>query len=161
MTMFNNISLSKGQHVIPYRPEHLLEIDLRDYEKENYAGNIKDYLEYVDDNAWPDLTWTGVGAGKVVLIFGFRPMWKGCGEGWILPGYGLEKHAISLLRNGRFLLTSIMEDYELNRLQIAVSVRNETAYKFAKAMYFNEEVVMPKFGPEGSDYYLMSRLSEN
>ena len=38
MISFSDAKLTKGQHIVPYRPEHLLEIELRDYEAQNYKG---------------------------------------------------------------------------------------------------------------------------
>jgi hypothetical protein len=37
-------------------------------------------------------------------------------------------------------------------------VENDTAFKFAKALRFEVESVMRKFGPEGADYYMMTRF---
>ena len=159
MITFPDVKLSKGQHIVPYRPEHLLDLDLRDYEKDNYKGHIEEYLEYVDINTVDGLTWSGIGYGKVVVIFGFRPMWRAVGEVWLLPGHGIERHAISVLRGARKILSNVIHDFELKRLQIAVSTRNDTAYRFAKSLYFEEEAVMSNYGPEGADYKLMVRLS--
>ncbi|MEC7459376.1 MAG: hypothetical protein VX751_00550, partial [Pseudomonadota bacterium] len=80
MITFPDVKLSKGQHIVPYRPEHLLDLDLRDYEKDNYKGHIEEYLEYVHLNTVEGLTWSGIGYGKVIVIFGFRPMWRAVGE---------------------------------------------------------------------------------
>ena len=58
MITFPDVKLSKGQHIVPYRPEHLLDLDLRDYEKDNYKGHIEEYLEYVHLNTVEGLTWS-------------------------------------------------------------------------------------------------------
>jgi len=158
MITFPDVKLSKGQHIVPYRSEHLLSLDLREYETENYKGHIEEYLEYVDINTVEGLTWTGIAKGKVIMIFGFRPMWRAVGEVWMLPGYGIEKNAISLLRASRQVLSNVIHDFDLKRLQIAVSTRNDTAYRFAKKLYFEEEAIMQHYGPEGADYRLMVRF---
>jgi len=159
MISFSDAKLTKGQHIVPYRPEHLLEIELRDYEAQNYKGHIEEYLEYVDMNVVEGLTWTAIGHGRVIGIFGFRPMWRAVGETWLLPGHGIERHAISVVRVARQIMTNVMYDFSLKRLQIAVSTQNDTAYRYAKSLYFEEEAIMKNYGPEGADYRLMVRLS--
>lgn len=159
MIILPEIKLYTGQHIVPYRSEHLLDLDLQQYEQDNYSGHIEEYLEYVDVNTYDGLTWSGIGNGKVVCIFGFRPMWRAVGEVWLLPGNGIERHAISVLRGARKILDSVMDKFELRRLQIAVSCHNDTAYRFAKKLYFEEEALMKNYGPEGSDYKLMVRLN--
>lgn len=159
MISFSDAKLTKGQHIVPYRPEHLLEIELRDYEAQNYKGHIEEYLEYVDMNVVEGLTWTAIGHGRVIGIFGFRPMWRSVGETWLLPGHGIERHAISVVRVARQIMTNVMYDFSLKRLQIAVSTQNDTAYRYAKSLYFEEEAIMKNYGPEGADYRLMVRLS--
>jgi len=159
MISFSDAKLTKGQHIVPYRPEHLLEIELRDYEAQNYKGHIEEYLEYVDMNVVEGLTWTAIGHGRVIGIFGFRPMWRAVGETWLLPGHGIERHAISVVRVARQIMANVMHDFSLKRLQIAVSTQNDTAYRYAKSLYFEEEAIMKNYGPEGADYRLMVRLS--
>lgn len=158
MITFPEMRLAKGQHLVPYRREHLFDIDLKDYEKENYAGYIDEYLEYVDVNVVEGLTWSAIGYGKVRAIIGFRPMWRAVGEVWMLPGHGIERHAISVVRQGRAINDYVMEEFNLKRLQIAVSCQNDTAYRYAKSLYFKEESVMKHYGPEGADYRLMVRF---
>jgi hypothetical protein len=159
MISFSDAKLTRGQHIIPYRSEHLLQIEMRDYEAQNYEGHIEEYLEYVDMNVVEGLTWTAIGHGKVIGIFGFRPMWRAVGETWLLPGHGIERHAISVVRVARQIMTNVMYDFSLKRLQIAVSTQNDTAYRYAKSLYFEEEAIMKNYGPEGADYRLMVRLS--
>lgn len=159
MISFPDAKLSASQHIVPYRPEHLLQIELRDYEAQNYKGHIEEYLEYVDMNVVEGLTWTAIGHGRVIGIFGFRPMWRAVGETWLLPGHGIERHAISVVRVARQIMTNVMHDFSLKRLQIAVSTQNDTAYRYAKSLYFEEEAIMRNYGPEGADYRLMVRLS--
>ena len=55
---------------------------------------------------------------------------------------------------------NIFDDYDLKRLQITVSYHNNTAYKFAKSLYFKKEGVLKKYGPEGADYFMMARFPD-
>lgn len=77
----------------------------------------------------------------------------------MLPGAGIEDNSISVVRGARKLLDNVIQEYDIVRLQIAVRTSNDTAYKFAKALYFEDEAIMRKYGPEGADYHLMARFS--
>ena len=46
----------------------------------------------------------------------------------------------------------------IHRLQINVSRYNYLAYKWALACYFLEEGILKEYGPDKSDYFMMSRL---
>jgi hypothetical protein len=43
-------------------------------------------------------------------------------------------------------------------MQIFVKVENTRALRFAKALQFEVECILRKFGPEGADYYAMARF---
>ena len=47
---------------------------------------------------------------------------------------------------------------EMKRLQITVCSRNIPAYKWAKVCYFEDEGILRNYGPQGDDYYMMSRV---
>ena len=91
-------------------------------------------------------------------VFGFVPIWKGVTESWLLVDdlartkpiaftkYGILAHDISKISQG------------LHRQQITVRIADKRAYKWALALGFREEAVMRKYGPDGSDYYLMARF---
>lgn len=103
------------------------------------------------------MSWTVVGRGRPVCCFGLWQLWDGVAEAWMLPDEEIDKYAISVTRGARRVLDKAIQDIGIRRLQIAVRVQNDTAYKFAEALYFKTECVMKHYGPEGADYYLMAR----
>ena len=158
MLQIATMQLAPDKQLVPFRPEHLYSIEIKGYELE-YVTSIPDYDEYVLENVIPEMTWTGIARGKVIIIFGLRPLWPGVCEAWMLPGAGIEDNAIAVVRGARKVLDSAMQKYDLMRLQIAVRSSNITAHKFAKSLYFRDEALMRRYGPEGADYYLMARFS--
>jgi len=158
MLRLATVRMSPDKQIVPFQPNHLDRIELKGFELD-YVRTIPNYKDYIIYNAEHDLTWTGISRGKVILIFGIRPLWPRVAEAWMMPGKGIEDNAVSVLRGARQVLDNVIEDYDMMRLHIAVRVQNETAYKFAKALYFEEEAVMKRYGPEMADYYLMARLS--
>jgi len=157
MIQIAKIKTSAQQQIVPFQPNHLNLIDFREDEL-NHIEHIPDYLNYIVDNAIVDYSWTAIAQGKVICIFGIRYMWSGVAEAWLLTGHGIEKNSISLVKGARVLLDETIEEMQIRRLQIAVKSTNKTAYNFAKFLYFNVEGVMKKFGPDGEDYYLMTRI---
>jgi len=157
MLSFGNNFLSTGQQLVPFQPEHLSHLELKGDEL-HFADLIPNYYQYILDNAIPELAWTGIRDGKPVLIFGLRPYWVGVAEVWMVPGRGIERNPIALIKGARQILAQIEQKYNMKRLQIAVRKHNDTAYNFAKSLYFTVESVMTKFGPDGDDYLMMTRI---
>jgi len=155
--IFGDSFLGPGQSLIPFRPEHLLRMGLKGDEL-LYLELIPEYHRYIIEMAVPDFSWTLIGRSGPVCVFGMRPMWPGVGEIWMLPGIGIEKNAIALVKGGRHIFAQIEQEYGIRRLQIAVRKSNYTAYKFARSVYFEQESVMVNFGPDGEDYFMMTRI---
>ncbi len=149
--------MSQDEQIVPLRYEHLARMRMAEDSKE-YMEYIPNYIDYIWDNSEDGWSWAGIGRGKVVTVFGIRHIWHGLAEMWMVPGEGLSKHAISLVRGARAVTDIALQDYGVRRLQICVKVENDSAFKFAKALHFEVESVMRKFGPEGADYYMMTRF---
>jgi hypothetical protein len=157
MLIFGDYIARRSAQLIPFRPEHLLRMELKGDEL-IYLELIPEYHRYIIEMAVPDFSWTVVRDGSPVAVFGVRPMWPGVAEVWMLPGVGIEKNAIALVRGARHIFAQIEQEYGVRRLQIAVRKSNYTAYKFARSVYFEQESLMSQFGPEGEDYYMMTRI---
>lgn len=148
--------LGGTQQILPFEPEHLHRIDFKGDTFE-YMAEIPDYFDYIVENAYHGLTWTGMRDGKPIIIFGCRPIFEKNFEAWMIPGVQVDSNAIALVKGGRALFSQVEEEYELNRLQIAVRCGNETAVNYARALYFKVESTLKAYGPEGQDYYMMTR----
>jgi len=150
--------MAPHHQIVPFQPRHLDAIEIKGFELD-YVEAIPNYREYVIFNAQLDNSFTGIVRGKVILIFGVRSIWPGVAELWMLPGAGIEKHTIAVVRGARAVLDNVIEHLDIMRLQLTVHCQNDTAYKFAKALYFEEEALLKHYGPEQADYYLMARFS--
>jgi len=151
--------MSNDQMIVPFLPNHLHSLELKPFELE-YVEHIPDYHEYVAENALRGFSWTGICQGRPVAVFGVRPLWSTNFEAWMVPGEGIERNAIAVLRGARHILDSVIVEFGLLRLQITVRCENEVAFRFAKRLGFKVESKMLRFGPEGADYYLMTRITE-
>lgn len=145
------------EQIVPLTLSHVYNIKLGPHEEE-YAKHIRDYRDYVWDYSVQGWSWTAIGRGRVIAIFGVRDIWPGLVEAWFIPGEGLDRHARSTLIGARALLREVMSDTDIRRMQIFVKVDNTRALRFAKALHFEIECKLRKFGPEGADYYAMARF---
>ena len=157
MVQLPQFRMSADEQIVPLRYEHISRLSLTDDSIE-YMRHIPGYLDYIWDNAVDGWSWAAIGRGKVFAVFGLRMIWTGLAEMWMVPGKDIGNHAISLVRGARAITDSALQDYGVRRLQITVKAENDTAFKFAKSLHFEVESVMRKFGPEGSDYYMMVRF---
>ena len=160
MTFIQDRPRNMLHQIMGYRKSHLVAMELNDYEKNYYANIFDDYLTYIDNGLFEEFTHTMMANGKPVCIFGMRPYWFGVAEFWLVPSVYISKYPIAVVKECRSYLDEMIRQYDLKRLQITVSYHNNTAYKFAKSLYFKKEGVLKKYGPEGADYFMMARFPD-
>ena len=151
------VRMGHDEHIVPLSYEHLTRIRLKK-ENRDFVNVIPNYLDYVWDHAVDGMSWAGIGRGKVISAFGIRPFWDGVAEMWLVPGEEIDRHAISVIRASKQLTDTAIANNGIKRLQICVNTNNDTAFRFAKALRFEVKSVMRKYGPDGSDYYMMVRF---
>ena len=95
--------------------------------------------------------------GQVICAFGCIPLWPGVGECWLLTDVSLPEHRRPFHRVTKLILDSFMSELNLIRLQITVHSENVLAHKWAKVLYFKQEGVLKRFGPDGKDFYMLAR----
>jgi hypothetical protein len=149
--------MRSDEQIVPLQWSHLSSIKLGKHELE-YASHIDQYLDYVWENSEDGWSWSGIGRGRVVCVFGVRYVWPGLVEAWFMPGEGMEDHIRSILVGARAVLGDVMSHSDIRRMQIFVKEGHTAALRFAKALNFEVECKLRKFGPEGADYYSMARF---
>lgn len=90
---------------------------------------------------------------------GVHKMWHGNGEGWLLMSTHAYKMPKTVARYTYRLFDTIMADNNLWRIQASVHATDEQSIRFAEWMGFENEGLMKKFGPDGSDYYRFARVA--
>lgn len=157
MIQLPTFRMNGDEQIVPMRYEHLISLQLKKHEIE-YQANIPNYIDYIYENSEDGLSWSAIGRGRIIAVFGVRPIWRGLAEAWMVPGVGIEDHAASVVRGARALMDTTVSNLDIARLQIIVKTENDTAYKFAKSIGFSVEGKLERFGPEGADYYMMVRF---
>jgi len=89
---------------------------------------------------------------------GVHVLWDGVAEGWIImskQGYGSPK---TIARYTDELFDDIMTENKLWRIQASVADSDKRALRFAYWLGFEDEGLMKKYGPDGSDYRRVARF---
>jgi RimJ/RimL family protein N-acetyltransferase len=138
-------------NLVPFDEEHIHFIET-DYEFPpearamfNNHHAIKGYSLFNDD--------------LIMAAAGVHILWGGVAEGWIV----MSKHGYStpktVARYTDRLFDGIMADNELWRIQASVSASDTKALRFASWLGFEDEGLMKKYGPDGSDYRRVARFA--
>lgn len=149
--------MQKEYEIVPFTVEACRQLlkDLPtfviDAEPENYVKAISQF---------PNTAFCAIRHdGAVLGAGGIMPIWKGVGEGWVLVppstnasyGLGLHKTAVSLL-------SRIVEEYKLHRVQTAVKYDFITGHRWAKRLGFVNEGPLYRYGPDQHTYYRYAKL---
>ena len=96
--------------------------------------------------------------GKPVAVVGVILFWGGVGEMWALFDNQARNMPATMVKCALSFIDIAMRYLHLHRLQITVRTDDSRAIRYAKALYFETECVMKKYGPDKVDSYLMTRL---
>jgi len=143
--------------IVDWHENHMHMLHLNEHDAKWYAM-YKNYAGVLASHSPEGFAFTGVGHGQVVCCFGFTYMWNGVYEAWLIPTTeNIRKYVIPFHRASMRIFDYAMSKHSMKRLQITVSSENALALKWAERCYFNHEGVLQKYGPEGTDYYMMAR----
>jgi hypothetical protein len=143
--------------LIPFHYTHLNMMEFRESEY-SLINSFIDYEEKIKTCPVEGLSFSGVCFGDIVCCFGIIPLWQGVYEAWLLPCKDLTKNKLRFHKSSLKFFEYVAEKLNIHRLQINVNSQNCLAYKWAKKCYFTEEGLLREYGPDKSDFYIMSRL---
>lgn len=110
------------------------------------------------DNKSEVIGYTLMDDGTVIVCGGVNMMWNGVGEGWLVMSKHAYDRPITVARYTDKLFETIMDDNAMWRVQASVHTNDAQSVKFAEWLGFENEGVMNKFGPDGTNYYRMARV---
>ena len=123
-----------------------------------FFEHIPDFETILSGYAALGPAYMGCFQGYPICMFGCIPLWSGVGECWLITDVSLPDHKRPFHRVTKLVLDRFMSELQIVRLQITVHSENFLAHKWAKVLYFTEEGVLRKFGPDGHDFYMMARI---
>ncbi len=144
------------QRIVHWHPAHLEMIELNKFDAEN-RELFTNYSQYLSNFVTKGYSFTAM-QEKIYAMFGIWQLWPGVYEAWLIPSGDISKKAFRMHRASKLFFDHAVNKLEIKRLQITVCTRNVLAVKWAKVCYFETEGTMRKFGPQGDDYLMMSRV---
>ena len=95
---------------------------------------------------------------EVIGIGGIHNIWDHVGEAWLLLGKDAVTKPTSVARHTAYMFDYLQEEFDYKRIQASIAVTDKTAKRFAEWLGFQNEGVMKKYGPDGTDYYRYARV---
>lgn len=95
----------------------------------------------------------------VLGIGGVHNIWNGVGEAWLLLGKEAFARPRTVARHTVNMFDHMQEEYKYQRIQASIAVKDGKAKRFAEWLGFQNEGIMRKYGPDGSDYYRYAKVT--
>lgn len=140
---------------VPYSPDHLSYIKTNNPDIEAMRGS-DGLQQMVDSQAGMGEAITVITHGKPTGIFGLVPIWDGLAELWFIPDEALRIYPLFMTKTARIFIDICAISKRLHRMQITVRCDHRQAVGWAKTIGFKTEGTMSKYGPDRSDFYMMS-----
>lgn len=103
-------------------------------------------------------SYSGFVDGKLIMCGGLVNIWPGLAEAWIALTPLAANHTTFVLRTARLYLNDRAERYQLNRIEAHVRSDFHIARRFCYWLGFQFNATLPKYGPNGETFLLMSRV---
>ena len=144
------------QRAVDWHPFHLEMIELNEFDAEN-KDLFMDYAKYITSFSTKGMAFT-VMEEKIFACFGIFKLWQGVYEAWLIPSADISQRKFRLHKASKLFFDHAMQKLDMRRLQVTVCSRHRLAVKWAEVCYFSHEGVLRNYGPQGDDYYIMSRI---
>lgn len=145
--------------IVPFRWYHIETMDLRADERQHLV-DIPNYIDRAKAYQAVGPCFSAIAEGEgVVCAWGFVPLWRGVLEVWMLTSTLVDRYPVQVLRGGQRIIQQSAIDLQAHRLQMTVKASNPIAVRYAAALRFAVEGVLNSYGPDGSDYLMMARIT--
>lgn len=138
--------------LIKFHPDHI-----RKMAEENPDYEI--LLRIVDYSNLNGLSYTLISNEGIIGSGGVDLIMPGVGEAWTVLGKIFYKYRFSAHKVVLQSLKDAERQYNLRRIQASCVKGFEKAEKWLKALGFEYEGVMRKFGPDGNDFLRYARIN--
>jgi hypothetical protein len=134
--------------IVEFQPEHIEQIEL----KPCHRTELK-------DKTVTTYAITFLKEDRPIAIFGGYCPLEGVMQFWGMVSDGVRECPVAFHKTCKSFLEFYQSKYTLRRMQINVRVDYPEGYRWAKALGFELEGVMKKYGPDGTDYALFGRTN--
>jgi RimJ/RimL family protein N-acetyltransferase len=147
----------KGMYYLPFVPEHFNLLDFN-HKEISVLSDVYEVKSLISCQAQMGVAFTAFRRNRAVAIIGVVNIWPGVGEMWSVFDEEARSIPATMLRAGKGFSDIAIRYLQLHRLQITVRTDDNRAFRYAKAIGFETESVMRKYGPDQVDYLLMARF---
>ena len=141
---------------VPFNTGHVMTMNLDKYVLETVSRVVP--LEVMLENqATHGHAITVILHGKPTAVFGTVSIWDGVGEMWMLCEERFRKYGKSMTRAALDYIDCTVIAGNLHRLQITVRCADLRAVRWAMALGFEIDGMLKRYGPDQSDFYMMSK----
>jgi RimJ/RimL family protein N-acetyltransferase len=147
----------RGMYYLPFVPEHFNLLDFN-HKEISVLSNVYEVKSLISCQAQMGVAFTAFRHNRAVAIIGVVNIWPGVGEMWSVFDEEARSIPATMLRAGKGFSDIAIRYLQLHRLQITVRTDDNRAFRYAKAIGFETESVMRKYGPDQIDYLLMARF---
>jgi RimJ/RimL family protein N-acetyltransferase len=103
-------------------------------------------------------SWSGFVDGGFVACGGLVNIWPGLAEAWIAVTPQAHQHTAFILRTAKLYLDDRITRYGLRRIEAHIRADFHIAERFCYWLGFKFDAFLPKYGPNGEPFLLMSRV---
>ncbi len=152
--------MNKETKVIPFHPEHINVMDMRQHEVDNVMA-IKNSQERLIALTQSGVCGTIIYDGMILGAMGVFDMWEGVCEVWVLPSNNVPKHGLVFARIIKRYLKNIIELKHYDRIQVT-ALNDKMHNRFFSWLGFDRETPngMDNFSITGCNYNMWSITKE-
>lgn len=141
---------------MPFSPVHLdiIKISQEDIEA---ASEYVDAKKLISHQASVGIAVTAFYGVTPTACFGLVEIWPGVAQAWLAASDDCRRKPLYMTKMAAHFFDIAEISERLHRVQITVKTSDKRAEKWALHLGFVKEGVMSKYGPDGSDHYIMAR----
>jgi len=95
----------------------------------------------------------------IIGIVGATIIWNGVAEIWAVMSEKVKEYKVTTFKACWDLIDWFSKKHEIHRFFVTVSNDYEVGQRFMRRLGFIKECVMKRYGPDGSDFCMMARVS--
>lgn len=144
-----------GAIFVPYAPDHFSYINTNNQDIVGIS-NLVSVQQMIDAQSELGPAVTVLLHGRPVGIFGAGAIWPGVAELWFIPDEELRRYPLFMCHGAKAFIDITAISMCLHRQQITVRCDHNRAVKWAATIGFKAEGTLQAYGPDRSDFYIMS-----
>lgn len=160
MSLPNLLDVLPEHPAVTWVPFHISHAQVLKVRAQNFAAISKavPVMDMLATQARLGVAVTALLHGVPAAVFGSVHLWEGVEEMWMLCEERARKYAITMTRAGKLFVNYRVIAGNLHRAQITVRSSDKQALAWGKALGFETEAELLKYGPDAENFVLMRKV---